>query len=316
MGRFWSLLFLSVPVLGVAIFVTAAADIWPYGHGGAALFPPGHWLPENINPGGDVIDDLWNFILILTGAIFIATGLVLFWFLWKYDAAENSEPAKFTHGSHVLEVVWSILPAATLLFIAVVQMNAWADNKMRRPTTVALDEHGQEMTDDHGDPVEVPKPPLALVTGRQFEWRIRYAGPSDIEYNGSHFDGVVGLGAGEDGELYTVDDTRDDLFTVNELHVPVDEEIVLQVESQDVLHSFFLPNLRVKQDVIPGMTQYVWFRATKVGSYDIVCAELCGWGHYKMRGRLVVQTREEFERWYKDKYAAQETSSYAEPEEE
>ncbi|MEX2027599.1 MAG: cytochrome c oxidase subunit II transmembrane domain-containing protein, partial [Pirellulaceae bacterium] len=152
MGRFWSLVFLMVPVLGVAVFVFAAADVWPM---------QGHWLPVNINEHGRVIDNLFMFILYLTGVIFIGTGVVLFWFLWKYDAAKNREPIRYTHGSHTLEVVWSILPAATLLFIAIYQMNAWADAKMRRPMEPGPD----------GALVEVP--PLARVTGRQFEWRIQ-----------------------------------------------------------------------------------------------------------------------------------------------
>jgi cytochrome c oxidase subunit II len=97
---------------------------------------------------------------------------------------------------------------------------------------------------------------------------------------------------------------------VNDLHLPVNEEIVLQIESQDVLHSFFLPNLRVKQDVVPGMKQFVWFRPNRQGVYDIVCAELCGWGHYKMRGRLTVETREEFDQWLAQKFDEQEQSAF------
>ena len=110
------------------------------------------------------------------------------------------------------------------MFIAIYQMNAWADAKMRPARRLA------RTADDC-------KPPLAEVTGRQFEWRIRYAGE----------DGIVG--------------TPDDVQLVNDLHLPVNEEIVLSIKSQDVLHSFFLPNLRVKQDVVPGMKQYVWFQA-------------------------------------------------------
>jgi cytochrome c oxidase subunit 2 len=247
-GRFWSILFLLVPILGVGIFVWPMADLWPM---------QGHWLPENINDHGAVIDNLFLFILVLTGVLFIGTGIALFWFLWKYDAEHNAQPIAFTHGSHTLEVVWSIIPAATLVFIAIYQMNAWADAKMRRPTL----------------PDGRPKPPIAEITGRQFEWRIRYAGA----------DGIVG--------------TTDDVELANDLHLPVNEEIVLEIKSQDVLHSFFLPNLRVKQDVVPGMKQYVWFRANKTGAYDIVCAELCGWGHYKMRGRVTFQGRDDFDRW-------------------
>lgn len=265
MGRFWSLLFLLVPILGVGVFVWAMADWWPM---------QGHWLPLNINPSGQVIDNLFLFILYLTGVIFIGTSLALFWFMWKYDAARNTEPVQYTHGSHTLEVVWSILPAATLLFIAIYQMNAWAREKMIRPM--------------QGDRV---KPPLAEVTGRQFEWRIRYAGA----------DGVIG--------------TPDDLHVVNDLHLPVNDEIVLEIKSADVLHSFFLPNARVKQDVVPGMLQYVWFKPTREGTYDIVCAELCGWGHYKMRGRMTVESKEKFDKWYQSKMDEQNQASYTPVEE-
>ena len=265
MGRFWSILFLMVPVIGVGLFVWPMADLWPM---------QGHWLPENVSDHGQVIDDLFMFILVLTGVIFIATGVALFWFLWKYDAAANPQPVTFTHGSHTLEVVWSILPAATLVFIAIYQLNAWADAKMRRPMLAGAD--GQIDTQD-----DVLKPEIAEITGRQFEWRIRYAGN----------DGVVG--------------TEDDVQVVNDLHLPVDEEIVLKIKSQDVLHSFFLPNLRVKQDVVPGMQQFVWFQANKTGVFDIVCAELCGWGHYKMRGRITLESRADFDRWLAQAYDEQ-----------
>ncbi len=272
MGRFWSLLFLSVPIIGVLTFVCAIGNLWPM-NGGAFAFPADHWLPSNVSQDGPVIDKLFMFILGLTGVIFIGTSIALFWFTWKYDADKNAEPVKFTHGSHALEIVWSILPAATLLFIAIYQMNAWADAKMRRPTEMM-------------GAAEVPKRPLVEVTGRQFEWRLRYAGA----------DGEIG--------------TRDDLYTVNDLHVPVDEEIVIAIKSQDVLHSFFLPNLRIKQDVVPGMKQFVWFQANDTGVFDIVCAELCGWGHYKMRGRMTIESRESFDAWLAEQIEEQERSEF------
>lgn len=278
MGRFWSLVFLMVPVLGVGIFVWAIADWWPVER---------HWLPENINDHGHVIDSLFYFILYLTGALFIGTGVVLFWFLWKYDAAQNAEPVKYSHGSHVLEVVWSIVPAVTLLFIAIYQMDAWADAKLARPELSR--QPGKDRKLHTEDDIVVLKPPLAEITGRQFEWRIRYAGA--------------------DGKLLTEDDVQ----LVNDLHIPRGEEIVLRIKSQDVLHSFFLPNLRIKQDVVPGMTQHVWFRANKNGIYDIVCAELCGWGHYKMRGRLTVEERSSFDRWLADQHTQQNQAAYTKP---
>ncbi|MFM7071805.1 MAG: cytochrome c oxidase subunit II [Planctomycetota bacterium] len=271
MGRFWSLLFLSVPILGTLAFVFAIAGVGPFRD---------HWLPENVNDYGGVVDQLFMFILYLTGVIFIGTGVALFWFMWKYDAAKNAQPPVYMHGSHALEIVWSVLPAATLLFIAIYQMNAWADQKMRRPVAEAGPD-GIEGTDD-----DVLKAPIVEVTGRQFEWRIRYAGK----------DNVIG--------------TPDDVHQVNDLHLPVDEDVVIQIKSMDVLHSFFLPHVRVKQDVVPGMKQFVWFHGNKPGIYDIVCAELCGWGHYKMRGKMTLESREKFDAWLAGQYAEQERSGF------
>lgn len=262
MGRFWSLLFLAVPIVGVLTFVWAMAGWWPMQN---------HWLPANIGGNEAIwIDRLFLFILGLTGVIFIATGVVFFWFLWKYDAAVTTEPVKYFHGSHTLEVVWSIIPAATLLFIAIFQMKVWANAKLERPQVDG-----------------VPKAPIAEITGRQFEWRIRYAGK----------DGIIG--------------NQDDVLKVNDLHLPIHEDVVLLIKSQDVLHSFFLPHVRVKQDVVPGMQQFVWFKANRTGTYDIVCAELCGWGHYKMRGRMVLQNRADFDKWLQQAWQDQEVTSFA-----
>jgi len=236
-GKLWSLLFLTVPVFGIGLFVWA-----PFNN---------HWLPEDVSAHGYQIDHLFNFILGLTGVVFLVTEMLLFWFLWRYDRNTNKSPVKFTHGSHNLEIVWTILPAATLLFIAIYQMNAWAAVKLNKPDM----------------------PYTVEVTGRQFEWRFRYPGK----------DGVIG--------------TIDDLYHVNDLHLPVDEMIMVKLESQDVLHDFFLPHLRVKQDAVPGSTIPVWFTATKTGDYDLVCAELCGWGHYKMKGNVKIESREDYDKW-------------------
>jgi cytochrome c oxidase subunit 2 len=241
-------LFLAVPVLGVALFVWAPGA--------------GHWLPQDVSEHGHTIDHLFRFILLLTGVVFIATEVVLFYFLWRYDGTKNGAPAKFSHGNHNLEIVWTILPAATLLFIALYQINAWAVAKIEKPDV----------------------PSTVEVTARQFEWRLRYPGP----------DGVIG--------------TLDDIHHVNDLHVPVGEEVIVELKSMDVLHSFFLPELRVKQDAVPGMNIPVWFKALKPGQYDLVCAELCGWGHYKMKGRLTVQSREDFDAWLEQMRVEQEAT--------
>jgi len=247
-GIFWSLLFLAVPVLGVAVFAVAPSiDVW---------------LPKDVSEHGSQIDGLFYFILALTGVVFIATEFLLFWFIWKYDESIAKGPATYIHGSHTLEVVWTIIPAVVLLFLAIYQMNTWADVKMRRPVMA----------------------PTVEVVARQFEWRLRYPG--------------------RDGQL----GTPDDLFLVNDLHLPVDEDVLVQLKSMDVLHSFFLPNLRVKQDAVPGMKIPVWFKAKETGEYDLVCAELCGWGHYKMKGRVTFVTRPEFDAWLERMYLEQEAT--------
>jgi cytochrome c oxidase subunit 2 len=246
-------LFLSVPIFGVLTFVLA-----PYFN---------HAFPHDISEHGRVIDQLFYSILWLTGIIFIATEFVLFYFSWKYNARTNPEPVKFSHGSHTLEVVWTILPAVTLLFIAIYQMNAWADAKMRRP--------------------EIPV--TAEITGRQFNWDVRYPGA--------------------DGELHTPDDI---VRVDGDIHFPSNEEVLLIIKSADVLHSFFLPNLRMKQDVVPGMAQYMWFKSREQNAVvDIVCAELCGWGHYKMKGRATFEPRSQYDAWLKEKYAEQEARRVA-----
>lgn len=122
-------------------------------------------------------------------------------------------------------------------------------------------------------PVTAGARPFAEVWASQFDWRFRYAGG----------DGRFG--------------TADDFETPYELVVPVGEPIVLALRSRDVIHSFFVPSFRLKQDVVPGATLSAWFEGSKTGRYDVVCAQLCGFGHYTMTGSIRVVTRSEYEAW-------------------
>ena len=122
--------------------------------------------------------------------------------------------------------------------------------------------------------IDAPSSDLLVgVTGKQFNWEIAYPGP----------DGKLG--------------TADDLEMENELHVPVNKVVHVILRSKDVIHSFFLPNLRLKQDVMPGRTIEAWFEATKPGRYPLPCAELCGFGHSGMEGSLIVHSLDEYEKW-------------------
>lgn len=130
----------------------------------------------------------------------------------------------------------------------------------------------------HRVKLSMPADALHLdVTAKQFEWLITYPGP--------------------DGRLGTEDDFRLD----TELHVPAGRNVRVTLRSQDVLHSFFLPNARLKQDVVPGRAIDAWFNVTRPGTYPLACAELCGLGHYTMKGSLIVHEPAEFERWVREK---------------
>jgi cytochrome c oxidase subunit 2 len=111
------------------------------------------------------------------------------------------------------------------------------------------------------------------VTGKQFNWVFTYPGPDKAF------------------------DTPDDVAVENELHVLAGQNVALTWTSQDVIHSFFIPNVRLKQDVLPGRTIRGWFNATRPGRYEIACSELCGFGHYNMRGFLIVHNAADYQGW-------------------
>jgi cytochrome c oxidase subunit II len=125
-----------------------------------------------------------------------------------------------------------------------------------------------------------PSDVIAQVTAKQFNWEIAYPG----------LDGTIG--------------TEDDFTMDNELHVPVDKTVRLLLKSRDVIHSFFIPQARFKQDMVPGHEIPAWFKILKPGVYEIPCAELCGFGHSGMRGWLHVHTQAEYEAWARENKAA------------
>jgi len=117
------------------------------------------------------------------------------------------------------------------------------------------------------------------VTAKQFNWEITYPGP----------DGKLG--------------TKDDVTVENELHVPVDKVARIDLTSKDVIHSFYVPNMRLRQDAVPGRIIPVWFEATEKGQYEIPCSQLCGFGHSGMKGNLTVESEADFQKWLKDQYS-------------
>lgn len=124
------------------------------------------------------------------------------------------------------------------------------------------------------EPAQFPRDALTVeVAAKQFEWNVTYPGA--------------------DGEL----GTEDDFGERNRLHVPAERPVVVRLTSEDVIHAFFIPQFRVKQDALPGKTTPVWFEVTEPGEFELGCAELCGLGHYRMRARVTVLEPGEFDRW-------------------
>jgi len=114
---------------------------------------------------------------------------------------------------------------------------------------------------------------VVQVTAKQFNWQVTYPGP----------DGKFG--------------TADDKTLLDEMHVPVNKVVRVNLKSQDVIHSFFVPQFRMKQDAVPGREISQWFEVTKTGKYELPCAELCGFGHSGMRGWIYVHTKEDYDKW-------------------
>ena len=217
------------------------------------------WLPRQASTFGPSIDGLFTAILIITGIAFFVVEIGLVWFAIKYRARPGQK-AFYTHGSTKVEVIWTAVPAVTVVVLGIVSNGAWVHMK------------GKHSTPADAIPV--------IVRGKQFEWNMTHSGA--------------------DKQLGTADDVK----VRNQLHIPVNTPIDVHLEAEEVIHSFFVPEFRLKQDAVPGMNIKAWFQATDTGVYEIGCAELCGMGHYKMRGRVWVHTAEGYQAWLDERAAA------------
>ncbi len=277
MKWFWCVFFMIWPILAVVLCLVAPSQGW--------------WFPsESVNPLGRRIDHLFYVILWITTAVFILTQVGLGYALFmgaKKSEAGSTEKAWYSHGRHELEVAWSVIPAIVLLFIALYQLDVWAEYRV----TDAFPRKEMEGVLTRLNQKRSPRDSLALaeVSGRQFEWRIRYPG----------FDAQ--------GNLLPLmpEPQPTDLYSVNELRLPSGHPVMINLRSEDVQHSFFVPDLRVKQDAVPGLVIPVWFATDHPGEHPLMCAELCGWGHYKMYARLITQSEEDFLAFLKSLQRAQ-----------
>jgi len=232
------------------------------------------WFPASIATFAPAIDHQFTLTLIFSGILLALAQLTLAYSVWRYrkrDAARPLPPANVR-----LERAWAGIVAVLFFSLGWIGYRVWVQAVFQGPAE--------------------PNTLRVEVWGEQFEWYFRYPGP-DRQFGTVHPD-LMNDGTGNPLGLDREHDasSRDDIVT-DTLALPVGQPIELTLRAKDVIHSFFLRELRLKQDAIPGTSGVVHFSAERTGRYEIVCAELCGLGHYKMHADLEVMTAVQFQEW-------------------
>ncbi len=233
----------------------------------------GWGLPINISTHGDKIDLLIRLFHVIMLVLFVGWLIYFVIALFKFRARPGHK-ASYKQGHYktptYVEVIVALVEAALLVGFSY----------------PIIASYNNELPSTH-EALEV------RIVAEQFAWNVHYPGADGIFGRTSpEFmeDSTVGLDPNDPAG-------QDDYVTMNDLTIPVNKPVIAHLSSKDVIHSFFLPVMRVKQDTIPGQSIPVWFEATQTGNFEIACAQLCGNGHYRMRGFFNVVTQEEFEQW-------------------
>ncbi|MEW6778159.1 MAG: cytochrome c oxidase subunit II [Bdellovibrionota bacterium] len=240
----------------------------------------GWWLPPDVSTHGHQIDHLINVLHWFMLALFLGWGAFYAYCIIRFRASKGIkavyEPIKAS-ASKYLEIGVALFEVFLLVGLS---MPVWAE--LRNPANAPSREEALQIR----------------VTAEQFAWNIHYPGP----------DGVFGktdikmmsrsnpLGADFDDPA-----GKDDVRTVNQFHMPVGKPVFVELSSKDVIHSFFIPVLRVKQDAVPGQKIPMWFEADETGEFELACAQLCGIAHTRMGGRVYIETQEQFDAWIAEK---------------
>ena len=223
--------------------------------------------PLDISQDGHRSDFLFNVTMISVTVLFIAQGLIMLYAMMKFRESQGSR-AHYDHGAG----------KNNLLVIGVVSSIIFVVVDVTLLVFSFRDVNGVYWQFPENDPSKVVQ---VEVVAQQWAWNVRYAGP-DNRFN-----------------------TEDDIVTLNDLRIPTDKPVHVKLKSADVIHSFYLPNFRTKQDAVPGQTTQIWFEAVKDAAkpggaeYDIGCAQHCGSNHYKMHGTLTIYSPDEFDTWFR-----------------
>ena len=235
------------------------------------------WLPVGASASTAGIDHHFTTTFILMGIVFVAAQVALGYLVWHYrDRGPSSSKAAYSHGNTTLEVVWTLLTTVLFVGLNLATYNLWAAERFDPAGANAV---------------------RVEVTGMQFQWYFRYPGPdgkfgaTNPELEDASAGGEAALGLDPKDPA-----SKDDVVT-GTMVVPVNREVEVILRAHDVIHSFFIPQMRFKQDAVPGLAIHMHFTPIQTGDFEILCAELCGLGHYKMHGMLKVVSQEEFDKW-------------------
>lgn len=232
---------------------------------------------------GEKIDLMLYITIGVTGVVFIITQILLFWFAYKYQENDNRKAYYFPHNTK-LELIWTTVPAIFLTVLVVFGLKYWFKMTGEAPKDATLVE----------------------VTGHQFAWEFRYPGADKTL---GHKNYKLTKGANSLGVDFDDPASKDDIHVGTTMHIPVGKPVKLVINAQDVIHDVGLSHFRLKMDAVPGIPTTMWFTplyTTKQMKertnnpnfvYEISCDQMCGRGHYSMRGVIVVETEEEYNKW-------------------
>lgn len=232
-----------------------------------------NWMPMDVSAHGAKIDSLIAVIHWFMALLFIGWGAFFIYCLFKFR----------TRPGHVATYAPIKGIFTKYIEVAVVVVEVFLLFGLSTPVWLAY----KNQAPDEKNALRVH------VAAQQFAWNFHYAGKDKVMgETGAQWlsDNPVGLNMESKG-------ANDDVVSVNVFHFPVNTDIILDITSRDVIHSFNIPTMRVKQDAIPGQSIPIWFKGVETGHYEIACAQLCGVGHTTMRGDVFIDTPEQFAKW-------------------
>ena len=253
----------------------------------------GKILGESASDHGVIIDRMMHITVAITGVVFVITQILLFWFAYKYQHSEKRKVYYFPHDNR-LELIWTVVPAIALTVLVGFGLVYWF----------------KITSDSPQDAMKIE------ITGKQFSWIFRYPGKDNI-FGKKYFKNISDAKKNQLGLLWDDPASHDDIVVGQTMYLVVNKPVKLIINSRDVIHDVGLPHFRMKMDAVPGTPTTMWFTPLytteemkkKTGNpdfeYEIACDQICGKGHYTMRGIIKVVSKEEFILW-----RAKQTSNY------